>query len=252
VLAAKDRNGGVDLWMMETDRNLSNRVTSNDGVSMFPVWFADSRTALFGAGNPRNLFAKDPNGSERRITKSRSQHIPTDLSRTGPVALYYEVAPGTQRDLWTLPLTPGDSAPELYLRTPFNESDGRFSPEPNPHWIAYQSDEPGPFEVYINSFPKPGNRFRVSESGGSYPQWGGRGTELFYVSADQHLTAVDIKLTPENVQISNPRALFRIAGGEDNFSPYEASQDGQRFLVRVRPDRPPLSVIVNWPGLLKK
>jgi len=252
VAAARDRNGGVDLWMLEVDRNLASRLTSNPGVSMFPAWFPDARTILFGGGNPRNLFIKVPSGSERRLTESRLQHIPTDVSRDGRVALYYEVAPGTQRDLWTLPLMPNDAAPKLYLRTAFNESFGMFSPEPSPHWIAYQSDEAGPYEVYIDSFPEPSGRVRVSTTGGSYPQWGGRGTELFYVSADRKLMVVALKVASGSVQASAPRELFRIAGGDDSFSPYEAAQDGQRFLVRVMPNRPPLSVIVDWPALLKK
>jgi Tol biopolymer transport system component len=174
------------------------------------------------------------------------------VSRDGRLALYYEVAPGTQRDLWTLPLKPGDTAPKLYLSTAFNESFGMFSPEPSPRWIAYQSDEAGSYEVYIDSFPQPSGRVRVSTTGGSYPQWGGRGTELFYVSADRKLMAVDLKLASGSMQASTPRELFRIAGGDDSFSPYDAAQDGQRFLVRVMPDRPPLSVIVNWAALLKK
>jgi predicted Ser/Thr protein kinase len=42
VVAARDRNGGVDLWMLEVDRNLASRLTSNSGVSMFPAWFPDA------------------------------------------------------------------------------------------------------------------------------------------------------------------------------------------------------------------
>jgi len=252
VAAARDRKGDVDLWMLEVDRNLANRLTSNSGVSMFPAWFPDTRTILFGAGNPRNLFIKLPDGSERRLTQSRLQHIPTDVSRDGRIALYYEVAPGTQRDLWTVPLTPENAPPQLYLNTAFNESFGMFSPEPSPRWIAYQSDEGGPYEVYIDSFPQRSGRVRISTTGGSYPQWGGRGTELFYVSADRKLMAVDLRPASGSMQASAPRELFRIAGGDDSFSPYEAAQDGQRFLVRVMPDRPSLSLIVNWPALLKK
>src|SRR5437773_1992166 len=60
-----------------------------------------------------------------------SQH-PTDWSRDGRFVLYYEVAPDTQRDLWILPVTregKPDGAPRIYLRTPFNELLGCFSPE---------------------------------------------------------------------------------------------------------------------------
>jgi hypothetical protein len=37
-------------------------------------------------------------------------------------------------------------------------------------------------------------------------------------------------------------------------SPYDTTMEGQRFLVRATPARAgqPLTVIVNWPALLKK
>jgi hypothetical protein len=40
-----------------------------------------------------------------------------------------------------------------------------------------------------------------------------------------------------------------------HFSPYDTASDGQRFLVRAVPQQQasqPLTVIVNWPALLKQ
>jgi hypothetical protein len=41
---------------------------------------------------------------------------------------------------------------------------------------------------------------------------------------------------------------------DTGWSPYDATPDGQRFLVRTTPGQAaqPLTVIVNWPALLKK
>jgi len=39
------------------------------------------------------------------------------------------------------------------------------------------------------------------------------------------------------------------------YSPYDTTPDGQRFLVRAVPEKgasQPLTVIVNWPALLKE
>jgi hypothetical protein len=44
--------------------------------------------------------------------------------------------PKTKHDLWVLPLV-GDKKPFPFLRTEFNEEDGRFSPDG--HWIVYAS-----------------------------------------------------------------------------------------------------------------
>jgi len=97
---------------------------------------------------------------------------------------------------------------------------------------------------------------RVSADGGQYPQWGPGGRELFYVSADYRLMSVSLKVGPGSVEPSPPRALFPLPAIDDGLSePYEVAPDGQRFLVRATPQPPPpqaLTVLANWPALLKK
>jgi hypothetical protein len=172
--------------------------------------------------------------------------------------MYQENAPGTQRDLWTLPLTPegkvpGNAKPTPYILTKFNETYSRFSPDPNPHWVAYQSDKTGRYEVYIQSFPEPHGEVLISTNGGQYPEWSPGGRELFYVAPDNKLMAVDLTITADKVRPLAERALFTLPIIDNGFSPYDTI-DGQRFLVRAVPQQssPPLTVIVNWPAVLKK
>jgi len=197
-------------------------------------------------------------GSEERITQSPHQQYATDWSRDGRLVMYYEVAPGTQRDLWILPIKPDgkpDGKPQPYLQTQFSESWGRFSPEPNPHWVAYQSDATGRFEVYIQSFPEKHGALQISAGGGQYPQWGPGGHELFYVSPDNKLMSVNLTLGSNSVRPSAPHELFPLPSVDIGVSPYDVAPDGQRFLVCAPPekaDSQPLTVIVNWPALVKK
>ena len=97
-----------------------------------------------------------------------------------------------------------------------------------------------------------GGNFR-STDGGQYPEWGAGGRELFYVAPDNKLIAVDLAFTPDGVRRSVPRALFTLPIIDNGWPPYDTI-DGQRFLVRAVPQgaSPPLTVIVNWPALLKK
>ena len=81
------------------------------------------------------------------------------------------------------------------------------------------------------------------------------GPELFYVSPDFKLMAVNLKLGADSVEPSTPRELFPLPAVESGWSPYDTAPDGQRFLVRAIPQQQasqPLTVIVNWPALLKK
>src|SRR5262249_37739201 len=124
--------------------------------------------------------------------------------------------------------------------------------EPSPRWVAYQSDATGRYEVYISSFPEPRHNVPISTAGGKYPEWGVGGRELFYVAPDNKLMVVDLTIMADEVRRSTPRARFTLALIENGWSPYDTT-DGQRFLGRALPQQaPPLTVIVNWPALLKK
>lgn len=61
---------------------------------------------------------------------------------------------------------------------------------PDSKWIAYQSDESGRFEVYVQSFPGPGPKTLVSTNGGAQPRWRHDSREPFYISPDDRLMAV--------------------------------------------------------------
>ncbi|MDH3785380.1 MAG: hypothetical protein OEV00_08655, partial [Acidobacteriota bacterium] len=128
-------------------------------------------------------------------------------------------------------MDPDSTEVQAWLTTPADESHGVFSPDDT--WIAYQSDESGIFEVYLDRFPGRGERFQVSRGGGSQPRWSRDGRELFYASANREVVAVPIDLQSERRPIGEPTTLFRANLRYDYF---DAHPDGERFLVIERLD----------------
>jgi len=246
----------TDIWLLDT-RGVASRLTSR-GIHIMPVWSPDGRTILFGGGQPFNLFRipADGSGAEERIIESKNGQAPMDWSRDGRLVLYNDATPDTGRDIWTVEVTPEGklrpgASPRPYIRAPFNQVAARFSPDTR--WVAYQSDDSGRAEVYVQSFPEPGEKIGISTAGGRYPEWGPDGRELFYVSPDNKLMAVTLKVGTGSLEPSLPHELFPLPSGVTGLGPFELAPNGQRFLIPVVAAKvEPLSVIVNWPTLLKK
>jgi Tol biopolymer transport system component/tRNA A-37 threonylcarbamoyl transferase component Bud32 len=255
VAAAIGNPTRADLWLMDVERNVASRFTFTGAGHSDPVWSPDGRTILFRWRNA--IFRKDASGAgeEQRVAQSAALQSPTDWSRDGRLILFSQFSPGTETDLWVLPVTSDGNAngtPQAYLRTQFSEQEGQFSPETNPRWVAYASNESGQREVYVQAFPQARGKFQISSGGGRFPKWGPGARELFYVSPNDKLMAVDLKPGKDSPDPSAPRELFPLPTPTINFIPYDVTADGERFLVQAPPQQAsPLSVIVDWPALLR-
>src|SRR4030095_15403257 len=145
-------------------------------------------------------------------------------------------------------LPPFASDPLPVATTAAAERNGRFSPDGN--WIAYQSDEGGRNEVYVQPFPGTmAQRQRVSLGGGTSPQWGRRGTELYFIAADNRLmvatATAGLAEQRRTIEFSTPKPLFPnpLPPGSE----YDTVRDGDRFLVmRPAEESLPITVLTNW------
>src|SRR5262249_31359046 len=119
----------------------------------------------------------------------------------------------------------------------------------------YQSNESGRFEIYVQPFPGPGDKWRVSNAGGTAPRWRADGQELFFLAPDGKLMAAAVRASGSAFDAGAPTAPFQtrvVVGGNANRAPqYAVARDG-RFLFNVPAETSPpapITVIVNWnPG----
>jgi dipeptidyl aminopeptidase/acylaminoacyl peptidase len=168
---------------------------------------------------------------------------PTDWSPDGRFVLFENEDPQTGIDLWTIDLQSHKTSP--VARTKFDEKEGRFAPDGK--WLAYTSDESGAPEVYVQPFPRPGEKIQVSRGGGSAPEWRGDGKQLYYISPESKLMAANVKTAPSLI-VGAPQALFALP----KHSQYEVAPDGRRFLVNSLVfGEARLYVVLNWTTGLK-
>ena len=131
---------------------------------------------------------------------------------------------------------------------------------PDGKWVAYTSNEANRFEVYVLPYPGPGGKRQVSTGGGWYPRWRRDGRELFYISTDGQVMAAEVSVRNGSLEVGQVRRLFGgIITGRGYL--YDVSIDGQRFIAALEreadseggaPQTPPLTLVENWPALIKK
>ena len=262
-----DRNS--DIWLADTERGLVTRLTSDPALDALPVASSDGRRVLFISLRPGRigLYVKATDGSgkdEPANMPPGQSNLPVDWSHDGRFILYRlfkrpgdnsepSVLPtGGKTDLWALPLDTKER-PFPIVQTDFDSRDGQFSPDDK--WIAYESDESGRWEIYLQRFPGPGGKERISIDGGTQVRWRRDGRELFYVALDGRMMAVPIRIDSRGDRWApgTPKPLFAtsIGGPSPAFrrQEYIVSADGQRFLINTAVQNSgsaPLTIIVNW------
>ncbi len=253
-------SSGSDIWLQDMGRGVFSRFTFRSGISKSPVWSPDGSHLIFSsqtaATSSFDIYQKPAagNGQEEPLLRAAVAGYSEDWSPDGKWLVYQQTSLKTGRDLWLLPLT-GERKPIPYLQTPFDETGGKFSPDGK--WMAYQSNDSGGFQIYVQTVPLSGAKYQISSSGGTEPQWRRDGKELFYVSADQKLTAVPVKLGA-TVEAGTPQPLFPVfPTGISGTRVYAPMLDGQRFLVNAPAGgeaalAAPITVVTNWQAGLKK
>jgi len=190
------------------------------------------------------------------LLEDQVDKTPTSWSSDGKFILYSIAGPQTGPDIWVLPQQ-GNRTPIPYLRTPFNETRAKFSPDGR--WVSYTSDESGTSDVYIQSFPASRKKWQVSVRGGSSAIWRRDGKEIFYIAPDRRLMTVQVLSKGSTIDLGPATTLFQVPDGDavnSRFS-YAASADGQRFLVNVVTREGPIrpltaTVVVNWQAALPR
>ena len=251
-------DGRPGIWLLETSGGVLSRFTFDGQPAAYAVWSPDGRRLVFGSnpGGRLDLYEKPANGggTEELLLDTPEGKAPMDWSSDGRFLLFRTNsagAPNSGFDLWALP-TDGDRRPFPVSETIFDERDGQFSPDGQ--WIAYESNESGRPEIYVQRFPEPRGKWQISTNGGAQVRWRPDGDELFYIALDGRLMAAPFQLSSDGqaVEPGTPVSLFgtRIPGGalQGGFrQQYVVSPDGQRFLINsLVPVTSPITLILNW------
>jgi Tol biopolymer transport system component len=233
----------------------------------FAVWSPDGRAVAYSSERKGvvTIYRKDVGGrQEGQLTDGTDPSYVTGWSRDGRY-LFCTRPRENGSDIWALPVDEGGSgsaAQKPFLVVQIDSYGGSAAFSPDGKWMAYHSAESGRTEVYARPFAGTSSgktgKWQVSRQGGLSPRWRADGRELFYLSPEGIVTAATVRTASGNIESDAPHDLFRLTAGNDRDDrAWDASADGQRFLVLAAGaantvNASPLTLVVNWQALLKK
>ncbi len=238
--------GNSDIWTFDLTTGEGTPVTNSTSEDNWPIWSPDSSQLIYGSR--RGLFSSiyrkawDGTGDEEQVfqfTPGAFLQV-TDWSADGRFLTFHDGCWGV---LHVVPLGEQD-APERraidWLRDEYQVAQARFSPDAR--FIAYLTDEmeDDEFQIYVSPFDArqtDGGRGLapavqvISDEVLGAVSWREDGKELYYLTADWEVMAVDVSTTPV-FQAGTPRLLFSLPGPlPGNPKQWKSvSPDGQRFV----------------------
>jgi len=248
--------GKNDIWIRDLARGVSSRFTFGPSTNVDAIWSPDGRRIVYTSREkgPGDLFVKDASGTrdpEPLLVDPLEKYV-SDWSPDGKFVLFSWR--GKDSGGWNISALTMDGEHKVIplVKTQFNEIWATFSPDGK--YIAYQSNESGRAEIYVQEFPDARNKWQVSTNGGVEPYWRADAHELFYRSGSQ-IVGVPIQIGSTFVAgtpapIVDTRFSASVARGV-----YRPSSDGQKFLVlapRATQVDTPASVVLNWTSALRR
>jgi serine/threonine-protein kinase len=262
-----------DIWIWDFARGTFTRLIFN-GADRNPVW-SDNQHIVFSSSaedtGEFNLFTRLADGRgavERRTTTGPGNPIiAAFVDPTGILGTV--ISPKFGGDVVWFPLKKTATADKSSgtgssLYEPLVQTEGiDYNPalSPDGRFMAYQSNQRGPNQIYVRPFPQVNTGvWQVSTSGGTRPVWARNGRELFFLDSANTLTAVPVETSAATFNHGNPAKVLEATYFHPsplNSRSYDISPDGQRFLM-IKEDAPDRSVravklvvVLDWTEELK-
>jgi Tol biopolymer transport system component len=238
----------TDIWTYDWNRDMRTRITTDPGDHSFPVWTPDGKRISYLAKRPDSSAYSigwqrvDSVGGVQRLTEDMTTRpFPTSWHPSGKFLAFYQLHQETRDDVMILPIEgdetrgwkPGQPTP--FANSKANEMFPVFSPDG--HWLAYQSDESGTFEVYVRPFPSPGGKWQVSSGGGALPTWSRTRPELLYEGLDRRIMVATYRSQGDSFQSEKPRVwVDRRFVSRPPGKDFDLHPDGERVAMAPAPD----------------
>ena len=208
------------------------------GLNDTPLWTPDGQHNVFESRshpNPGMYWIRaDGSGEAQRLTNGENSQFPASFSPNGKLLAYSQTSASGNAEIWTSQVEGDADHPHLGKAERFVTSSGLqpgwrdrgaftapvFSPDG--HWLAYQANETGTVEIFVQAFPGPGGKWQISTGGGRLPIWSrdaeGGAREIYFLAPDQRImtvayTATGDSFVPGKARVWSEKRLTRLNVG---------------------------------------
>ena len=242
-LAVTIENGAVrNVWIGGVEGEALTRLTSGTD-DVFSLFTPDGKHVAFTSDqNGRyNLFwaPTDGSGQAERLVDSPDMKKPT--SWFGRTLLFNNIDKAGDVHIWRLDVDRKEARP--FVKTGDRELEAVVSPDGR--WVAYESTQSGNWEIYVEAYPGPGTRNRVSVSGGIGARWHPKGGELFYQSGNT-VWAVRVQ---NGRPVGSAERVFTLLPYWQFWSlerQWDIGPDGRFLVVECAEAGAQLNLVTNW------
>ena len=262
VAYAAEEDGNPDVWVFDLVRKTRTRLSQQPGSDRVPIWSPDGSQVAFRSNQTvtkGDILLAQADGSRPPVALAAGleDDNPRAWSHDGRFIVYTSREEKLSYDIGILERRAGGDSWERrkFISTPAREVGAKLSPDSR--YLAYESDESGVMEIYVQPFPDGGRKTTISSGGGANPRWSRDGRELYYVGSGGAFTAVEVS-TGGEFSMGVSEILFRVSPGPLGVN-YDVTPDRDRFLFTEAPGGTgramkasvfAVRTIVNWPEKL--
>ena len=244
AFSSDEPNGQSYVHIYDIARGIGTRLTDG-GRERSPIWSPDGKMIAYTSeeAGVHSLYEMPTSESGKAQLLLQGQRvIPTDYSPSDGRHLVY--------------MTFEKGAPSLAVydrmerRSTVIAQHGEAQYSPDGKWLAFV----GPSGVVVQGVAGGGVRTQISGLGGAQPRWSGDGRQIFYLAPDRKLMRVPIEIRGDALSAGVPTPLFQtlVVAPRFAFFQYDVTRDGTRFVVNSLKPEAPLTIVSNWPVLLRR
>jgi Tol biopolymer transport system component len=261
VLSIDDSAKDANVWIHDLVGSAAPRQLTLGGANRFPIWSEDGNWIAFQSDREGDLgiFRQraDGTGTVERLTRPEQgvAHIP-DSWQPRSQQFAFTAVTGAEGSLRIYSIADKKETvlvqmPSAFIARSAFSHDGK--------WLAYQSNETGTNQIFVQPFPTTGAKYPIVIGG--QPFWSQNGEELFFNSGPGQWSVVNIKTAPSfSLSVSK-----LVTNGLRNSAPTQFPRQADilpdgRLIGIIDPDQAKtgisipsqINVVLNWTEELKQ